>query len=643
MCQVEFRTHWLTLSHIRFLNRMRLLLLFSLIITLAACDSNNSVAPTPGGNAERWVLQSPYPTDRALFSVYFISEDSGWIAGSGIILHTTDGGGTWETQIKNDDESYRDIVFADANNGWAVGKTDIIRHTPDGGKTWILQESGINAPLFTSIFVHDSVNAITVGYDNSIVQTTDGGQNWVQRTSPADSYHDIFEGIYFLTSQKGWIVGHNGTVLCSNDSGVTWSMCSGITGGVLTDAIFFDSLNGYVYTTPGYVMKTVNGGVNWSTLHYAPGWLHGMSFTDSLNGWIVGERGLIQHTPDGGETWETQVTTPPGLANYYYDIFFLNSQIGWVVGGGGIILKTIDGGQDWNLLSKGTQANLFATEFIGNRGWSVGQKGTILATTNGGDTWQQQEVPTQETLNGVDFVDSRTGWAVGNRGVILHTDNAGRTWVSQYSSIVSHILALQFIDDKNGWAVGGGGNILKTANGGEDWIVQYHDSSTAFYSVFFLSDLEGWVAGYEKLLHTTDGGVSWEKPSNFADGMGIVFRDICFLDPQKGFALTDPSVLFYTNDGGETWDYTLLKYGDYYVYAYLYSIEFVDDQFGWIVGEELLGRQAVIYYTQDGGHTWLHDDFITANGLYDVHFNNRREGWIVGENGMIIHTDQGDR
>ena len=178
-----------------------------------------------------------------MFSIHFEDENIGWIAGSGIILHTSDGGLNWTTQIKNDDESYRDISFSDKNNGWVVGKWNVIRHTTDGGKTWVKQKTNTDAGLLTSIAVQDNLNATAVGWNNIVVQTNDGGKNWVQRFTPADSYHDIFGGVHFLNKSQGWIVGLNGTVMCTFDSGRSWSSCGGLGGGAFAEVIFFDSLD----------------------------------------------------------------------------------------------------------------------------------------------------------------------------------------------------------------------------------------------------------------------------------------------------------------------------------------------------------------------------------------------------------------
>ncbi len=625
------------------LNRVRgVLLFFSLmLLIMQGCDSNKPVTSTGGNPVDnRWEMQSPLPTDRTLHSIYFIDEQTGWIAGNGIILHTADGGETWTKQLQVGGESYREIKFADANTGWAIGTYNAIRYTNDGGKTWTKQTSGTNERTLTSIAVHNHLQATAIGWNNTVLQTTDGGQSWVPSTTNAKSMQDDFNEIHFFNPSQGLITAQSGTVLASDDSGRTWTVImSASPHGVPADVALFDAQTGLVCTGSGKITRTVNGGLNWQQLGSVNANVRRMSFIDQQHGWVAGENGVIQRTENGGSNWSPQQS---GVEEDLYDIFFLNQQYGWAVGFGGIILRTVDGGQNWKRLTKGPINTLLATDFVGHRGWAAGQKGTILSTRNKGMSWENQISPTNQQINDLDFVDSRRGWAVGERGTILYTDNGGEAWTAQQSPVTSGFRALQFLDSKTGWVVSNDGIILHTTNGGNEWIVQNSTTTHELFSVFFLNESEGWVSGLDVLLRTTNGGSSWEKLTFEGEGEGMQMRDIVFLDSQTGYVVSNMGLLYSTPDGGATWTNGFMRYNDGYSYATLHAITFVDDRFGWIVGEGILGSHGVIFNTQDGGKTWTNDQFLTANGLYDVAFTNRRDAWIVGENGMIIHTEQGD-
>jgi photosystem II stability/assembly factor-like uncharacterized protein len=70
--------------------------------------------------------------DLKLFSVHFVSPDEGWVAGGrdevngGVILHTKDGGATWETQLgdsQSSDRAYRQMRFLGPTLGWVTQST----------------------------------------------------------------------------------------------------------------------------------------------------------------------------------------------------------------------------------------------------------------------------------------------------------------------------------------------------------------------------------------------------------------------------------------------------------------------------------------------------------------------------------------
>jgi photosystem II stability/assembly factor-like uncharacterized protein len=99
-----------------------------------------------------------------LRSVCFIDADHGWAAGSwsempyleqydwAVIIHTSDGGHTWEHQVDRLRYRLHAIAFADRIRGWAVGYdrnagTSIILATVDGGVTWEISRTVVGESL----------------------------------------------------------------------------------------------------------------------------------------------------------------------------------------------------------------------------------------------------------------------------------------------------------------------------------------------------------------------------------------------------------------------------------------------------------------------------------------------------------------
>ena len=124
---------------------------------------------------------------RAVLSVSFVDRDTGWVGG-GVVMKTTDGGGTWTTQLE--EATVRRFFFLDRNCGFAVGGTTIIR-TTDGGDTWV-DVSPVDDELLdlrnayfldrnrgwaVGRFGIETVEGVPVAR-SVVMKTTDGGETW---------------------------------------------------------------------------------------------------------------------------------------------------------------------------------------------------------------------------------------------------------------------------------------------------------------------------------------------------------------------------------------------------------------------------------------------------------------------------------
>ena len=77
-----------------------------------------------------------------------------WAVGrpGSVVLHTPDGGRTWEVQRTGHPLPLNGVYFANEKTGWAVGELGTILGTTDGGKTWTLRRCG--GQRAAALFVH---------------------------------------------------------------------------------------------------------------------------------------------------------------------------------------------------------------------------------------------------------------------------------------------------------------------------------------------------------------------------------------------------------------------------------------------------------------------------------------------------------
>src|SRR5262245_30727158 len=72
-----------------------------------------------------------------LYGVRALSPTDAWAVGNfGAVIHTADGGKTWQPVDSGTQQPLFGIDFADPQHAWAVGKSALVIHTADGGKTW---------------------------------------------------------------------------------------------------------------------------------------------------------------------------------------------------------------------------------------------------------------------------------------------------------------------------------------------------------------------------------------------------------------------------------------------------------------------------------------------------------------------------
>lgn len=288
-------------------------------------------------------------------SVDFINADTAWAVGGdkitlsgtkeGIILHTTDGGNTWEKQLTIPD-ILNCVDFVNKNEGWAVGANGIIKHTTNGGYSWQTQTSPLYGQLNAVCFV-DENNGWIVSRDNwgEIVHTTDGGSNWVRQTPPT---RNALVDVFFINADKGWIVGMDSTILRTTDGGQNWIRCDLVVSNnhFFRSVYFIDEMHGWTVGVYGIIMLTNDGGITWQEINTSfSESLFSVYFVDPVNGWATGTNGTILRSIDGGYTWFKQYS---GIfRNTMSSIQFANLYDGWVCGEGGTIKRTGNGGF-WN-------------------------------------------------------------------------------------------------------------------------------------------------------------------------------------------------------------------------------------------------------------------------------------------------------
>ena len=561
-----------------------------------------------------WELLQNSPTTNDLHSVFFIDDNTGWIAGyNNTIYKTTNSGESWVQQTSPESSNFQCITFLNANTGWACGSGGTVIKTTNGGASWFSQTfTGVK---FNSLDFIDANTGYICGDNGIIWKTSNGGSNWVNQPSGiAQTLHQI----KFLNSTTGFAVGDNAYILKTTNGGNSWDIKS---GPEILSRIFYSLDFGVGIVTTGTLTKySTNGGENWLLRDFPVEPIN--SITNLNESYIysgVGANGYVVKTHYFDTNWA--IETSPTSQTLYSGCYHDSSNYIWAVGAGGTILKNIP---NWKYLNNGgVFPTFYDLNFINqNTGWVVGNSGKILKTTNSGTNWIDQTFEISYLLS-VCFVDANTGFTVGYNGTILKTTNGGTNWITQTSGITPTLRSVYFTDANTGYTVGDSAKILKTTNGGTSWIAQTSGTTNFLYSVYFTNANTGYAVGSGCIiLKTTNGGSNWitQNPN-----LNFLLSSVYFLDANTGFTVGDGGTILKTTNGGTNWITQTSG-----TTLFLYSVYFIDANLGYVCSPNH------IYKTNNGGINWFEDELppISELGCMQYEFvveNSTAVGFTVGD------------
>src|SRR5262249_7273903 len=320
---------------------------------------------------------------------------------------------------------------------------------------------------------------------NPIVMTVIPAFGWVDQ-SPANLTLNTLNGVHFPDRLHGWAVGDQGTILATNNAGLTWhKQKSGSTGYTLHAVFFATGTQGFIVGAAGRILETSDGGLSWNVrtgidTDNGAG-LNDIAFVDDKTGFIVGNGGIILRTRNAGATWTRYL---PAVTNQTLRSVAATIQPGpdataWAVGVGGTAVDTEDGGATWELV-----ATPFITDATGvirpsrDQAFLVGVNNVTANTvaSPAGPEWVLAPTPpTFTNFYGVSWPTAVQLMAVGgNTGgapTILRSLDQGTTWITpelaSSAELSNHGLRdVWFPDHDHGWAVGRSGAIVHTATGG---------------------------------------------------------------------------------------------------------------------------------------------------------------------------------
>ena len=252
-------------------------------------------------NAGKTWRQAKVPTSVDLTAIHFVSADEGWVVGhGGVILHSMDGGFTWEKKLDgrkvgkllNDYYSdpnkvgenieryiqvgarflqdgpihpFLDIWFASKKIGFVVGAFNLILRTDDGGVTWVPwldRTENLNEMHFYGIRGTDSENIIAFGERGLLLKMDPKTNRFVPVEVP---YSGSFFGA--ITKNKTILIyGLKGEVYRSPDFGTKWNRVALATQAAITGSAVLENGNIVLASQGGGLFSSGDDGVTFATI-----------------------------------------------------------------------------------------------------------------------------------------------------------------------------------------------------------------------------------------------------------------------------------------------------------------------------------------------------------------------------------------
>jgi len=219
------------------------------------------------------------------------------------------------------------------------------------------------------------------------------------------------------------------------------------------------------------------------------------------------------------------------------------------------------------------------------------------------------------------------------------------------------VTSFHFLDENTGWVIRNSSELFFTADAGKGWACQIQmqpaleDEPPRFKDVFmvdhgveltavhFVDKKHGWVCTWnDGIYYTTDGGRSW----NAHRGLAFPYRDVFFLSANKGWACGEDYTAVYSDDGGVNWNSEDFDIEGKYATPDFHKIYFYDTLVGMIAGA------GAILKTTNAGRTWARDTSDEIGIVNDVFYLDPLRGWLAcgywtAERSSIIRTLNGGK
>lgn len=298
----------------------------------------------------------------------------------------------------------------------------------------------LNQGLFLD-FAESSNRAIAVGERGHIAVSESRG-DWRQIDNVPT--RATLTGVAAV-GDRAWAVGHDGTILASEDGGLTWQVqrldvwkaaaeddfdaeFDPTQGAPLLDVIALDADHVVAVGAYSLMLVTRDGGRHWQKVDpngaltapeegAGPTGAAAQGDEDDQDDWLLDQNSLV--LDDEEDPHLNGITrTPEGAL--------------LIVAERGSAFRSLDAGETWQRLSLPYDGSMFGVLALGKgHVLAYGLRGHVQESFDLGDTWTELDTGTELSLQGGGVLPDGSVLLVGSNGVLLHRPAGGDTFAQQ--------------------------------------------------------------------------------------------------------------------------------------------------------------------------------------------------------------------
>jgi len=252
---------------------------------------------------------------------------------------------------------------------------------------------------------------IAVGEHGHIILSSDA-INWQQSDVPVQT---TLTSVFFINANLGWAIGHDATILNTQDAGLTWQIqqYKPQLEKPLLDIVFKNPNEGVAIGAYGLFFRTLDGGKTWVN-----------EFHDEF---LLPDD--VEYLAELKQEDEEAYLDEASSILPHFNRLVIDGRTLYMVGEIGLIAKSNDFGRSWQPFDEIYQGSFFdmARTKQGNL-LVVGLRGHVFRSLKNGTPWQQRETNTTALINDIVLTDDNRIFLLGNNGVLLESNDDGQSY-----------------------------------------------------------------------------------------------------------------------------------------------------------------------------------------------------------------------